>query len=52
MRDETALGASLTVNTLPALITAANGTFGIIPKLAADLKFGYDGYKGLTSPEG
>ena len=34
------------------LFTASAGTFGAVPKLAADLKFAYDGYKGLTGPEG
>ena len=34
------------------LFGASAGTLGVLPKLAADTYFGYEGVKGLTSPEG
>ena len=52
LRDKVALGASVTTTTLPLLLTASAGTLGAVPKLGADLKFAYDGYKSLTGPEG
>lgn len=52
MRDQNTLRASAVTTILPLLLTASAGTFGIIPKLGADLKFAYDGYKSITGPEG
>ena len=34
------------------LMGASYGTFGVLPKLAANTYFGYEGVKGLISPEG
>ena len=52
MRDQNTLGASVATTILPLLLTASAGAFGMIPKLGADLKFAYDGYKNITGPEG
>jgi hypothetical protein len=34
------------------MIAASTGALGTVPKILADIKFGYDGITGLASPEG
>lgn len=50
--DKTFGDIAIGTTALMPLIGASAGAFGTIPKIAADIKFGYDGAKALVSPNG
>lgn len=50
--DKTFGDIAIGTTALMPLIGASAGAFGAIPKIAADIKFGYDGAKALVSPNG
>lgn len=50
---DNAFGAVSTIGvSMIPLLGASFGTFGVLPKLATDTYFGYEGVKDLVSPEG